>query len=78
MHTSWVMKLVTASLIIHLSALPILAFMVLTDGGERHFNIFIEKPKKPPFEEVLPEPDRDIESVQPPIGSEVRETEGSK
>ena len=58
-------KLVAASLIVHLTALPILGFMLLTETPERHFNLFLEKPVDPPFEENLPEPTREVDSLEP-------------
>lgn len=69
-------KLVAASLIIHISALPILGYMLLVETPERHFNIFLEKPVDPPFEENLPEPDREVDSLDPELGDRLPELPG--
>ncbi len=59
--SSWVVKLVAASLVAHLTALPILGFMLLTKSPESGFNLRLEEPIDLPFEEVQPEPDRELD-----------------
>ena len=59
--SSWVVKLVAASLVAHLTALPILGFMLLTKTPENGFNVRLQEPLELPFEEVQPEPDRELD-----------------
>lgn len=61
LRSSWVMRVVAASLVIHLSALPILGFILLTQEPKPHFNLWLEPPVELPFEETSPEPAREVD-----------------
>ena len=60
---SWVLKLVAASLVVHLSALPILGFMLLTEPAGPQLYLSLEKPIELPFEEDEQEPEREVDGT---------------